>query len=87
MQAGRPLRKPFTKSIISEMHVGAFTRHPNSGAALGRRSTHARVIDEIPYLQDLGVSAVDLLGPYPRSTAGRELKLMCDVQRTDAVRN
>jgi isoamylase len=61
VQAGRPLLRPFTKTIIYEMHVGAFTRQPNSAVALGRRSTYARVIDEIPYLQDLGVSAVELL--------------------------
>jgi glycogen operon protein len=43
------------------MHVGAFTRHPNSGVAAARRGTYAGVIDKIPYLQDLGITAVELL--------------------------
>ena len=56
----RPCR-PFTKSVLYEMHVGAFTRHPNSGIAAGRRGTFAGLIEKIPYLEDLGVSAVELL--------------------------
>ena len=38
-----------------------FTRHPNSGVAAPRRGTYAGVVDKIPYLQDLGVTAVELL--------------------------
>ena len=43
------------------MHVGAFTRNPNSGVPASRRGTYQGVIDKIPYLQDLGVTAVELL--------------------------
>jgi isoamylase len=56
-----PLARPFTKTIIYEMHVGGFTRHPNSGVAAERRGTYAGLIEKIPYLQDLGISAVELL--------------------------
>jgi len=56
-----PPRRPFARTVLYEMHVGAFTRHPNSGVAAPRRGTYAGVIDKIPYLQDLGVSAVELL--------------------------
>ena len=56
-----PLGRPIAKTIIYEMHVGGFTRHPRSGVALGKRGTYAGLIDKIPYLQDLGVSAVELL--------------------------
>lgn len=56
-----PLDRPFTKTIIYEMHVGGFTRHPNSGLAPAKRGTYAGLIEKIPYLQDLGVSAVELL--------------------------
>jgi isoamylase len=56
-----PLGRPFAKTIIYEMHVGGFTRHPSSGVAPERRGTYAGLIDRIPYLQDLGVSAVELL--------------------------
>jgi isoamylase len=56
-----PLGRPFAKTIICEMHVGGFTRHPSSGVAPAKRDTYAGLIDKIPYLRDLGVSAVELL--------------------------
>jgi glycogen operon protein len=43
------------------MHVGGFTRHPNSGVADGLRGTYAGLIQKIPYLQELGITAVELL--------------------------
>jgi isoamylase len=56
-----PLGRPFAKTIIYEMHVGGFTRHPSSGVALAKRGTYAGLIDKIPYLRELGISAVELL--------------------------
>jgi glycogen operon protein len=56
-----PLRRPFSGTVIYEMHVGGFTRHPSSGVAPGRRGTYAGMIEKIPYLRDLGVTAVELL--------------------------
>jgi glycogen operon protein len=43
------------------MHVRGFTRHPSSGVSDRLRGTFAGVIEKIPYLQDLGVTAVELL--------------------------
>jgi isoamylase len=57
----RPPRTPFTKTVIYEVHVGNFTRHPNSGVEATRRGTFAGLIDKIPYLKDLGISAIELL--------------------------
>lgn len=54
-------RNPWTKTVIYEMHVGGFTKNPNSGVAPERRGTYAGVIEKIPYLVDLGVTAVELL--------------------------
>ncbi len=56
-----PLKRHFSKTVIYEMHVGGFTRHPNSGIACEKRGTYAGVIEKIPYLQDLGITAVELL--------------------------
>src|SRR5215468_7845748 len=56
-----PLCRPFAKTIIYEMHVGGFTRHPSSGVAPPKRGTYAGLIEKVSYLQDLGVSAVELL--------------------------
>jgi glycogen operon protein len=55
------LRRPFAETVIYEMHVRGFTQHPSSGVDPGRRGTYAGVIDKIPYLQDLGITAVELL--------------------------
>jgi isoamylase len=56
-----PLRRPFATTVIYEMHVAGFTQHPSSGVAPERRGTYAGMIQKIPYLQDLGITAVELL--------------------------
>jgi glycogen operon protein len=60
-EGDRPLRTPFSRTVLYEMHVGAFTRHPNSGVAPERRGTFAGLIEKIPYLTGLGVTAVELM--------------------------
>jgi len=55
------LKRPFTETVIYEMHLAGFTRHPNSGVPPARRGTYAGLIDSIPYLRDLGITAVELL--------------------------
>ncbi len=60
-EGDRPLQRPYTKSVIYEMHVAGFTRNPNSGVAASKRGTYAGLIEKIPYLQELGVTAVELL--------------------------
>jgi isoamylase len=56
-----PLRRPYTETVIYEMHVRGFTRHPSSGVAAPKRGTYAGVVEKIPYLRDLGITAVELL--------------------------
>ena len=56
-----PLHRPASRTIIYEMHVSGFTRHPSSGVAETKRGTFAALIEKIPYLQDLSVTAVELL--------------------------
>jgi isoamylase len=60
-EGDRPPRVPFDRTVIYEMHVGNFTGHSSSGIAQGLRGTFAGEIQKIPYLSDLGVSAVELL--------------------------
>ncbi|MCO6459021.1 MAG: glycogen debranching protein GlgX [Pirellulaceae bacterium] len=60
-EGDRPLCVPFARSVIYELHVGGFTRHPNSGLDDSLRGTYAGLVAKIPYLQDLGVTAVELL--------------------------
>jgi len=56
-----PLRRPFAQTVIYEAHVRGFTRHPSSGVPRERRGTYAGFVEKIRYLQDLGVTAVELL--------------------------
>ncbi len=56
-----PLKRPFAQTVIYELHVGGFTRHPSSGLRSETRGTYRGLIEKIPYLLALGVSAVELL--------------------------
>jgi glycogen operon protein len=60
-EGDEPLRRPSSQTIIYEMHVAGFTRHPDSGVTEGKRGTYAGLIEKIPYLVDLGITAVELL--------------------------
>jgi isoamylase len=56
-----PLKHPSARTIIYEMHVRGFTRHPSSGVDEDKRGTYAGLIENIPYLRELGITAVELL--------------------------
>lgn len=60
-EGDQPLKHPIARTVIYEMHVGGFTRHPNSGVSLEKRGRYAGLIEKIPYLQSLGITAVELL--------------------------
>ena len=60
-EGDKPLRRPFTETIIYELHVRGFTRHPSSGIPSDKRGTYAGLIEKIPYLKELGITAVELL--------------------------
>ena len=68
----RPVSVPFdwgvdsrphhtSDTIIYEMHVRGFTKRANSGVSVDKRGTFAGVIEKIPYLKDLGITAVELM--------------------------
>ena len=56
-----PLQRPSSRTIVYEMHVRGFTRHPSSGLSEQTRGTFAGLVEKIPYLQRLGITAVELL--------------------------
>jgi isoamylase len=56
-----PLRRPSSQTVIYEMHVKGFTQNPNSGVPADIRGTFRGLIEKIPYLQNLGITAVELL--------------------------
>ena len=58
-EGDRPIHRPMRDTVIYEMHVGGFTKSPTSGVK--HPGTFAGVIEKIPYLKSLGVTAVELL--------------------------
>ena len=56
-----PLQRPWSETVIYELHVRGFTKHRSSGVAPGRAGTYAGLVEKIPYLWDLGVTAVELM--------------------------
>ncbi len=58
-EGDRPLNRPMHETIIYEMHVGGFTRSP--AAQVAYPGTFHAVIEKLPYLQSLGITAVELL--------------------------
>ena len=54
-------RHSWQRSVIYELHVGAFTRASDSGVDPSNRGTYQGVIEKLPYLQELGVTAIELL--------------------------
>ncbi|QEY31044.1 glycogen-debranching protein [Synechococcus sp. RSCCF101] len=58
--APRP-RHRWRDSVIYELHVGGFSRGDGCGVAPERQGTLLGLRDKLPYLKDLGVTAVELL--------------------------
>lgn len=54
-----PLKRPMNESIIYEVHVGGFTKSPNSGCKYP--GTFSGIIEKIPYLKELGITSVELM--------------------------
>lgn len=52
-------RRPMTDTVIYEVHVKGFTFHPSS--AVASPGTYRALVEKIPHLLQLGVTAVELL--------------------------
>ena len=60
-EGDEPLGRPFADSIIYELHVKGFTAHASSGVGDGKAGTYLGLVEKIPYLKALGITAVELL--------------------------
>jgi glycogen operon protein len=72
---------PFEDSVVYELHVRGFTVHPSAGVA--HPGTFAGLVEKIPYLRNLGITAVELLPvhefdewdcPFTNSQTGERLR-------------
>jgi glycogen operon protein len=58
-QGDQPLRHPWGSTVIYELHVRGYTIDPRAGTEFA--GTYRGLIQRIPYLKDLGVTAVELM--------------------------
>ncbi|MGE0490511.1 MAG: glycogen debranching protein GlgX [Vulcanimicrobiota bacterium] len=58
-EGDEPPRHPFDRTILYEVHLAGFTKHPSSGVS--QPGTFSGLVEKIPYLQELGITAVELL--------------------------
>ncbi|MEE4241538.1 MAG: glycogen debranching protein GlgX [Desulfopila sp.] len=80
-QEDTPLKTPLNETIIYELHVRGFTASTTSGVKYP--GTYRGIIEKIPYLQSLGVTAVELMpiaefdendNPFLHPDSGERLK-------------
>ena len=57
----QPLKHPYDETILYRLHVRGFTRHTSSGVE--ERGTFRALTEKIPYLKELGITAVELMMP------------------------
>ncbi|RYU62973.1 glycogen debranching enzyme GlgX [Methylolobus aquaticus] len=58
-EGDRPLRLPWSETVIYETHVRGLTWHPSS--RVNAPGTYRGVIDKIPYFKELGITAIEFL--------------------------
>ena len=57
-----PLMTPLSETILYLVHPRGFTRHASSGVE--HKGTFAGIVEKIPYLKELGITAVELMPSY-----------------------
>ena len=57
----RHIRRPLAETVIYETHVRGFTKSKTAKVKAKNAGTYLGLIDKIPYLQDLGITAVELM--------------------------
>ncbi len=62
----------YEDSVMYCMHVRGFTRHPSSGVA--GRGTFSGIEEKLPYLQELGITTLELLPVYEWEEKRRDTK-------------
>jgi glycogen operon protein len=76
-----PPATPLAQTILYELHIRGFTRHPSSG--VHHPGTFAGLVEKLPYLKALGVTAVQLMpvlefdeldNPHRNPATGEPLK-------------
>jgi glycogen operon protein len=64
--SGEIAPRPESEAIIYELHVKGFTNNRNSGVHASRAGTYAGLVEKIPYLNELGITVVELMPIFQR---------------------
>ena len=64
--------RPESDAIIYELHVKGFTKNPNSGVHPSRAGTYSGLVEKIPYLNELGITVVELMPIFQRDPHERD---------------
>ncbi len=65
----KPLNIPFSESIIYKLNVRGFTKSCTS--AVAHKGTFQGIIDKLPHLKSLGITAIELMPAYEYDECGR----------------
>lgn len=57
-----PLETPMQDTVIYRLHPRGFTKHASSGCK--HRGTFQAIVEKLPYLKELGITAVELMPAY-----------------------
>lgn len=68
-----PLKRPFEETILYRIHPRGFTKHASSKTEA--RGTFKAIAAKIPYMKELGITAVELMPPYEFDEIMTELKV------------
>lgn len=58
----KPLQIPYEDTIIYKTHVRGFTKQ--KGSKVRKKGTFAGIVEKIPYLKELGITALELMPVY-----------------------
>jgi len=60
-EGDQPINRPYATTVIYEMHVKGMTAHPSADVDDRIAGTYKGLLEKIPYLQELGITAVELM--------------------------
>jgi len=78
----RPPRHPWSQTVIYEAHVRGFTIHPSARSS--SPGTYRGLIEKIPYLKELGITAIELMPIQEFNSTG---ELRADPHTGQPLRN